>query len=130
MTTAPRDRRRLRRTHAEPDALGAMEVADDLVPVVGVIFQAGPPAYAIVAFGAVVTLLACSPLMILAAVLLISLAVVATLAALVAALVIVPLRLAGAVREHVTHRAPRPVARPRAAAAIRASVPAAGRPRH
>jgi hypothetical protein len=68
------------------------DTAEDLVPA-GVVFQAGPPAYMVLAFGVVVALLACFPLMVLAAVLLISLAVTIVVAALVAAVVVAPVRL-------------------------------------
>ena len=70
-----------------------MDEARDLVPVVGAVFQAGPPAYALVGLGAVITLLACSPLMILGAVLMISLVVTALLAAVVVAPVLVVRRV-------------------------------------
>jgi hypothetical protein len=76
-------------------------MADDLLPVVGVIFQAGPPAYSVAAFGAVIGLLACAPFMILGAVVVISL-VVTTAAGLVVA---APLLLVRRVHDHVVDRA-------------------------
>jgi hypothetical protein len=72
-----------------------MDEARDLVPVVGAVFQAGPPAYALVGLGAAITLLACSPLVILGAVLLISFAVTALLAAIVVVPVLVHRRVHG-----------------------------------
>jgi hypothetical protein len=86
------------RLQEPPDEL---DVADDLVPVVGVVFQAGPPAYVIAAFGVVITLLACFPLMILAVILAMGLA----MTTLLAALVVVPVHLARASRERWAHRA-------------------------
>ncbi len=82
-----------------------MDEARDLVPVVGAVFQAGPPAYALAATGAVITLLACSPLVILAAVLMISLAVTA----IVAAAVVLPVLMLRRIHELVTtHRSAEP----------------------
>jgi hypothetical protein len=69
------------------------EMADDLLPVVGVVLQAGPPAYAIAGFAGVVALLACAPLMILAAVALVCLAVTLVVGA-VAGVVVAVARLA------------------------------------
>ena len=46
----------------QPPPETPMDEARDLVPVVGAVFQAGPPTYALVALGAIITLLACSPL--------------------------------------------------------------------
>lgn len=66
------------------------EMADELLPVVGVVFQAGPPAYAVGAFAAVIALLACAPLMILAAVVLISFLVTVLIAGVVGLAVGVP----------------------------------------
>jgi hypothetical protein len=77
-----------------------MDEARDLVPVVGAVFQAGPPADALVGVGAVITLLACSPLVILGAVLMISLAVTA----MVAAVVVVPVLIVGRVLEVIAAR--------------------------
>jgi hypothetical protein len=77
-----------------------MDEARDLVPVVGAVFQAGPPAYALVGFGVVITLLACSPLVILGAILMISFAVTA----IVAAVVVVPVLLVRQVFEVVATR--------------------------
>ena len=99
-------------TH-EPPPETPMDEARDLVPVVGAIFQAGPPAYALVGVGAVITLLACSPLVILGAVLMISLAVTAMLAAVVVVPVVVVRRVHGvlAARRSTEPRSAR--ARPR-----------------
>ena len=79
----------------QPPPETPMDEARDLVPVVGAVFQAGPPTYALVALGAIITLLACSPLVILGAVLMISFAVTA----IVAAVVVVPVLLIGRVHE-------------------------------
>jgi len=100
---------------AEEPQTTEIDVADDLVPVVAVVFQAGPPAYVIVAFGAAIALLVCGPLMILAAILIISLVVTTTLAGLAAALVLVPLHLVRSLDVRLTHRAgpARHVASPR-----------------
>jgi hypothetical protein len=85
--------------YAAQEPQSAMDEAEGLTAVVGAIFQAGPPAYAIVAIGGVVALLACAPLMILAAVVAISLAVTAIVAGLAAAVVVVAVRLVRALRE-------------------------------
>ena len=86
-------------TH-QPPPESPMDEARDLVPVVGAVLQAGPPAYALVGFGAVITLLACSPLMILGAVLMISLVVTA----LLAAVVVVPVLVVRRVHELIVAR--------------------------
>jgi hypothetical protein len=92
-----------------------MDEARDLVPVIGTVFQAGPPTYALVAIGAVITLLACSPLVILGAVLMISLVVTA----MVAAVVVVPVLMIRRVHEVIAarrSREARPAVSPRAEA--------------
>ncbi len=71
------------------------EMLDDLLPVVGVIVQAGPPVSALAVFGAVVVLLACAPLVTLLVVLAISLVVAALPAAAVAGAVVLVRRRRG-----------------------------------
>jgi hypothetical protein len=100
MTTAQLIASPLKRTlvHPSPEVVDAAprvlhEPLDDVLPV-DLVVQAGPPLYAIALFGGVVALLAAAPLMILAAVLLITLAVTAVLGALVAAPVLVVRRVA------------------------------------
>jgi hypothetical protein len=114
----------------DPEPPSEIDLADDILPVVGVVVQAGPPAYVIAAFGAVITLLACFPLMILVAVLVIGLAVTALLAALAAGLVVVPMQLVRASRDRpVTHGLLRSIASswPRALGARPARRQRAGR---
>jgi hypothetical protein len=81
------------------------EMADELLPLVGVVFQAGPPAYAIVAFGAVIALLACAPLMILAAVVIVAFVATAVAAAVVGVVVGLPWLLLRDLDVHLPHRA-------------------------
>jgi hypothetical protein len=69
------------------------------------VFQAGPPAYVIGAFGAVIVLLVCAPLMILASVLIISLAVTALVVGLVGAVVVVSSRVVRELHAYAAHRA-------------------------
>jgi hypothetical protein len=102
----------------QPPPETPMDEARDLVPVLGAVFQAGPPTYALVAFGAVITLLACSPLVILGAVLMISFAVTAILAAVVVLPVLMLRRVHGALAARRSAEArsavsPRTRARPR-----------------
>ena len=84
----------------QPPPESPMDEARDLVPVVGAVFQAGPPTYALVGVGAVITLLACSPLVILGAVLMISF----VLTAMLAAVVIVPVLVIRRVHEVLAAR--------------------------
>src|SRR4051794_40017552 len=102
----------------QPPPETPMDEARDLVPVVGVVFQAGPPTYALVAVGAVITLLACSPLVILVAVLMISFAVTVMLAAVLVVPVLMIRRVHHALVAHRSGEArsavsPRADARPR-----------------
>jgi hypothetical protein len=102
-----------------PPSVG--EMADELLPVVGVVFQAGPPAYTIGAFAAAIALLACAPLMILAAVVLISFVVTV----LVAGVVGVVVRLS---RLLLRDELPQPASTSSSAASIRTSQPRFSRP--
>ena len=82
-----------------------MDSVDDLLPVVDVVLQAGPPAYMVAAFGGVVALLVCAPLAILGALLLIALVVSASVVALAGAVLVMPVMLVRRTARHLARPA-------------------------